>query len=121
MSTINDLVTCEELAAFETDGKIADFINSRHRAVMRELFEERGRLRNQLARICQEGFGNEDTIGQEPADEYVLRRLTSMRAVLANTSTHLTAFLGFRADGLPLDALRDLSELVKEIQPLIKP
>lgn len=46
----NDLVTWEELAAFETDGKIAAFVNQRHRAVMRELFKERGRLRDELSR-----------------------------------------------------------------------
>lgn len=37
-------------------------------------------LRNQLSRICQEGFGNDDTIGLEPADDYVLRKLAELRA-----------------------------------------
>ena len=33
-----------------------------------------------LFRICQEGFGNDDTIGLEPADDYVLRKLAGLRA-----------------------------------------
>ena len=36
-------------------------------------------LRNQLDRICKDGFGNDDTIGLEPADDYVLRRLKNER------------------------------------------
>ena len=50
MSEISDLVICEELDALATNRKIADFINGRHRAVMRELFQERGRLRDELSR-----------------------------------------------------------------------
>jgi hypothetical protein len=37
------------------------------------------KLRNQLSRICKEGFGNDDTIGGEPADDYVLRMLEKRR------------------------------------------
>jgi hypothetical protein len=39
-------------------------------------------LRDQLDRICTDGFGNQDTIGGEPADDYVLRQLAAMREVI---------------------------------------
>ena len=37
-------------------------------------------LTNQLWRICKDGFNNDDTIGGEPADDYVLRQLAKLRA-----------------------------------------
>jgi len=37
-------------------------------------------LREQLYRICSEGFNNNDTISCEPADDYVLRKLAELRA-----------------------------------------
>ena len=43
---------------------------------------ENATLRDQLARICEEGFGNDDTIGQEPADDYVLRKMAEMREAI---------------------------------------
>lgn len=45
----------------------------------------------------------------------------AQKAALTKASASLSAFLGFHADGLPLEAVRGLSELLKEIQPLIKP
>lgn len=59
---------------YMTEGEIAmcDFA--------RTLEREKDEARNQLARICKEGFDNQDTIGLEPADDYVLRKLAEMRA-----------------------------------------
>lgn len=41
------------------------------------------KLQDQLYRICKEGFGNDDTIGLEPADDYVLRKLHELNAANA--------------------------------------
>lgn len=38
------------------------------------------KLQDQLYRICKEGFGNDDTIGLEPTDDYVLRKLNELHA-----------------------------------------
>jgi hypothetical protein len=43
------------------------------------LERERDEARAQLYRICKEGFGNDDTIGLEPGDDYILRQLAKMR------------------------------------------
>jgi hypothetical protein len=40
--------------------------------------------KSQLSRICQKGFGNDDTIGLEPADDYVLRKLAELQAEQTN-------------------------------------
>ena len=42
--------------------------------------EKRDALTNQLSRICKEGFNNDDTIGGEPADDYVLRQIGKLKA-----------------------------------------
>ena len=49
------------------------------------------------------------------------RENAAQKAALAKASASLSAFLGFHSEALPLEAVRGLSELVKEIQPLIKP
>lgn len=51
-----------------------------HVEVAEQLERELTATKSQLARICQEGFGNDDTIGLEPADDYVLRKLAGLRA-----------------------------------------
>jgi hypothetical protein len=51
-----------------------------------QLVESRRELdeaRAQLYRICCEGFDNQDTIGLEPADDYVLRKLADLRQALS--------------------------------------
>ena len=48
------------------------------------------------------------------------RENAAQKAALTKASTSLSAFLGFHAEALPLEAVRRLSELVREIQPLIK-
>jgi len=37
---------------------------------------------NQLHRICKEGFNSDDTIGLEPADDYILRKLAELKQAL---------------------------------------
>lgn len=51
----------------------------------------------------------------------ILAENAKLRAALTKASASLSAFLGFHAEALPLEAVRGLSELLKEIQPLIKP
>jgi hypothetical protein len=49
----------------------------------RDTFEaQRNVARNQLSRICEEGFNNDDTIGLEPADDYILRKLAELKQAL---------------------------------------
>jgi hypothetical protein len=61
--------------AVEGDFVLADFA--------RKLERERDEARSQLYRICREGFGNDDTIGLEPADDYALRKLAELRQALS--------------------------------------
>jgi hypothetical protein len=53
--------------------------------------------------------------------ETLERKNAAQKAALAKASASLSAFLGFHAEALPLEAVRGLSELVKEIQPFLKP
>ena len=72
----------------ETDAAIADGYTFNHEdlrpviAFCQRLERERDEARDQLARICKDGFGNDDTIGLEPADDYVLRQVAKMREVI---------------------------------------
>jgi hypothetical protein len=50
--------------------------------VTMDLERERDEARAQLDRICKEGFGNDDTIGLEPADAYILRKLNDLRGAV---------------------------------------
>lgn len=45
----------------------------------------------------------------------------AQKAALAKASASLSAFLGFHSGALPLEAVRGLSDLVREIQPFLKP
>ena len=45
----------------------------------RRLERERDEAREQLDRICRDGFGYQDTIGGEACADYVLRKLTEER------------------------------------------
>jgi hypothetical protein len=54
-------------------------------------------LRDQLHRICTDGFGNQDTIGGEPADDYVLRQLAAMREAIRQADLFLSA-IGYTTD-----------------------
>jgi len=47
-----------------------------------EMERELNDARNQLYRICKEGFGNDDTIGLEPTDDYILRKLNDLKTAV---------------------------------------
>ena len=46
---------------------------------LRSVITERNEAREQLDRICRDGFGYQDTISLEPCADYVLRKLTEER------------------------------------------
>jgi hypothetical protein len=48
-----------------------------------EAQRKRDIYRDQLCRICKDGFNDQDTIGLEPADDYVLRKLAELRQALS--------------------------------------
>jgi len=68
----------------ETDAFILRGIQtgSNWRKFARNLECERDEARDQLYRICKEGFGNDDTIGLEPADDYILRKLNDLKTAV---------------------------------------
>jgi len=70
--------SCVEIY-LKRDGKVVegDFVLA---DFARKLERERDEARAQLYRICCEGFDNQDTIGLEPADDYVLRKLAELKA-----------------------------------------
>jgi hypothetical protein len=49
---------------------------------LRQVRDENKVMRDQLYRICKEGFGNQDTIGGEAADDYIVRQLSAMREAI---------------------------------------
>lgn len=66
---IGELAVCEEHAqTMERD----------YEATIAENKREIAALQSQLSRICKEGFNNDDTIGGEPADDYVIRKVAKM-------------------------------------------
>jgi hypothetical protein len=74
--------------------------------------------RDQLGRICKEGFDNQDTIGQEPADDYVLRKLAEMRKVIRQIYYDTETY----ADGAPDASAHDklCSEISSKLEPYLK-
>jgi hypothetical protein len=87
--------------------------------VLQDAEEKRDVYKNQLARICKEGFGNQDTIGLEPADDYVLRKLAEMRKVIRQTYYDTETY----ADGAPDASAHDklCNEISSKLEPFIKP
>ena len=87
-------------------------------AKVETLERENAALCEQLARICKEGFGNQDTIGLEPADGYVLRQLVAMREAIRE------AFNSF-AEAPESDEAWLLTErqrtALSKLQPFLKP
>lgn len=63
--------------AYAENPKIRDFIIECVNG-FEEIKRQRDDATFQLARICEDGFGNQDTIGQEPAADYVLRQITRL-------------------------------------------
>jgi hypothetical protein len=99
------------------------------------LERENAAMREQLARICAEGFDNQDTIGLEPADDYVLRQLAVMREaireahdVLKRVATEAKARTGFQC-GCPdmvtmylkADVVDECRVSFSKLQPFLKP
>jgi hypothetical protein len=74
--------------------------------------------RDQLARICKEGFDNQDTIGGEPADDYVLRKLAEMRKVIRQIYYDTETY----ADGAPDASAHDklCNEISSKLEPYLK-
>lgn len=82
----------------------------------RQLERELATTKAQLARICQEGFGNDDTIGLEPADDYVLRKLAGLRA----DSAELLARLEDRTQSHLVASARDVQTIQRQAVELAK-
>ena len=81
---IGDLAVCEERAqTMERD----------YEATIARNKMEIEAMQSQLSRICKEGFNNDDTIGGEPADDYVLRQLAKIQGAEAITIQTLRAQL----------------------------
>lgn len=69
-----DIYVCAEEALALTPETVSDQLKEA---------QERIKIRtDQLARICKEGFNNDDTVSNEPADDYVLRKLAQLQAEL---------------------------------------
>ena len=54
-----------------------------------ELERQRDEARDQLTRICREGFGYQDTVSLEPCADYVLRKLKEERELARELRVHL--------------------------------
>jgi polyhydroxyalkanoate synthesis regulator phasin len=87
----------------------------------KKLERERDEARNQLHRICKDGFDMQDTISLEPADDYVLRQVAAMRDAIKEAQSAVSAFLGFHSDHLSNAQVASLSETLSKLQPFIKP
>jgi hypothetical protein len=96
------------------------------------LERENAAMRDQLARICAEGFGNQDTIGQEPADDYVLRQLAAMREAIGEAhvfierhtySDHAEDCLTMCGPDAECDCgqFKERRETLSKLQPFLKP
>jgi hypothetical protein len=89
-----------------------------HADFARQLERELNATKNQLSRICQDGFDNQDTIGQEPADDYVLRKLAEMRKVIRQIYYDTETY----ADGAPDASAHDklCNEISSKLEPYLK-
>jgi hypothetical protein len=92
----------------------------------RRLERERDEARNQLYRICKEGFGNDDTIGLEPADDYALRKLAEMREAIKDAHSALGGCLKYILR-LPLsgsdaecETMDDAHHALRKLKPFLK-
>lgn len=87
---------------------------------------ENEHLIDQLDRICKEGFDNQDTIGGEPADDYVLRQLAAMREAIREAHAALDGCLKYILK-LPLsgsdsecETMDDAHHALAKLQPFLK-
>lgn len=87
---------------------------------------ENEHLIDQLDRICKEGFDNQDTIGREPADDYVLRQLVAMREAIREAHTALDGclkyMLGVSVCNLDLECetMDDAHHALAKLKPFIQ-
>jgi hypothetical protein len=70
------------------------------------------------AKAAREGFDDQDTIGQEPADDYVLRKLADMRKVIRQVYYDTETY----ADGAPDASAHDklCNEISSKLEPFLK-
>jgi hypothetical protein len=78
------------------------------------LERERDLAHDQLSRICKEGFGNQDTIGLEPADDYVLRKLADAEAELSVSNGERDHYR--RENAEMREAINEVSKRLQSIQ-----
>lgn len=82
----DDLTNLQEWNSFcekrMTVLEVLTLLNNRHRERMAEVIAERDDAHEQLSSICEELFGNDDTIGGESAADYVIRQVTKERETL---------------------------------------
>ena len=102
-------------------------------AFARQLETELNEARNQLYRICKDGFDMQDTIGMEPADDYVLRQVAAMldaikeagNALIKASHVHraITTYAQDQSD-IDKEANRQHCEMLEtslaKLQPFIK-
>jgi hypothetical protein len=84
-----------------------------------ELIAKYCRVKDQLHRICKDGFDMQDTIGMEPADDYVLRQIEKMRDAMRQLYDMTEGYADGAPDASPHDRL--CNEVAAKLQPFIKP
>jgi hypothetical protein len=92
----------------------------------RKLERERDEARNQLYRICKEGFDNQDTIGLETADDYALRTIAGMREAIKDAHAAIGGCLKYILR-LPLsgsdaecETADDAHHALRKLKPFLK-
>lgn len=91
------------------------------REFARKLERQRDEARDQLDRICRDGFGYQDTIGLEPCADYVLRKLNEERELareLRDTMKAITPYIGYPST--PTDVIYQFKNTLtkaKEVLP----
>ena len=87
----------------------------------RKLERQRDEARDQLDRICRDGFGYQDTIGLEPCADYVLRKLNEERELareLRDAMKAITPYIGYPST--PTDVIYQFKNTLtkaKEVLP----
>ena len=84
------------------------------REFARKLERQRDEARDQLDRICRDGFGYQDTIGLEPCADYVLRKLNEEREELGRLRVENDH------NWQALDGLEKVTELARELRDMLQ-
>ena len=86
-------------------------------AQVQELERELSATTNQLARICKEGFDNQDTIGGEPADDYVLRKLAELHQALLGRTVSCSQCNAFAKENAEMrEVIKDAHDALEGCQ-----